>query len=140
MADNNEFRAIHRWAPMSARKARPVVDLVRGLDVNSAMEELQYISRRAAPMTLKVIKSAVANAGQVGGVEASQLYIKRAIVNEGPLKQGRLRWRPAPMGRATPIRKRTCHIEIVLGVMDAPKKSAKKAPAAAAATTDGGDE
>ena len=55
MADQNEFRATHRYAPMSARKARPVVDLVRGLDVNSAMEELMYITRRAAPMTLKVI-------------------------------------------------------------------------------------
>jgi len=124
---------------MSARKARPVVDLVRGLDVNSAMEELMYITRRAAPMTLKVIKSAIANAGQVGGVEASQLYVMKALVNEGPLKQGRLRWRPAPMGRATPIRKRTCHIEVVLGVMDAPSKPKKAAPAAAA-STDGGDE
>ena len=126
-----EFRAIHRYAPMSSRKARPVAALVRGLGVNEALEELEYVHRRAAPMLSKVIRSAIANAGQVGGVEASQLFIKTAVVNEGPLKQGRLRWRPAPMGRATPIRKRTCHIEVVLGVNESSKgQRAKKAVAA----------
>lgn len=144
--EKSEFRAIHRYAPMSARKARPVAALVRGLDVNAAMEELEYVHRRAAPMVLKVLRSAVANAGQVGGVEAGQLYVKYAFVNEGPLKQGRIRWRPAPMGRAQPIRKRTCHIEVILGVHDAPKKRRKKKaekPAeepAPATTTDGGEE
>ena len=134
MADEKqEFRAIHRYAPMSARKARPVADLVRGLDVNAALEELEYVHRRAGPMVLKVIRSAVANAGQVGGVEASQLFVKAARVNEGPLKQGRLRWRPAPMGRAQPIRKRTCHIEVVLGVhAAAPKRRRKQTEEAAA--------
>jgi len=101
--------------------------------VNAALEELEYVHRRAGPMVLKVIRSAVANAGQVGGVEASQLFVKAARVNEGPLKQGRLRWRPAPMGRAQPIRKRTCHIEVVLGVhAAAPKRRRKQTEEAAA--------
>lgn len=130
--EKSEFRAIHRYAPMSARKARPVAALVRGLRVNAAMEELEYVHRRAAPMVLKVLRSAVANAGQVGGVEAGQLYVKAAAVNEGPLKQGRLRWRPAPMGRAQPIRKRTCHIEVVVGVLAAPQKSRKQKSEASA--------
>lgn len=134
-----EFSALHRYAPMSARKARPVIDLVRGLSVNLALEELEYIPRRAAPMVKKVIQSAVANAGQEGGVEAGELYVKTARINEGPLKQGRMRWRPAPMGRAMPIRKRTCHIEVTLGVAAAPSKPKKKA-AKPAATEDGGDE
>jgi len=149
--DKTEFRAIHRYAPMSARKAQPVAVLVRGLGVNAALEQLEYVPRRAAPMLTKVIRSAVANAGQEVGVDAGQLFVKSARVNEGPLKQGRMRWRPAPMGRALPIRKRTCHIEVVLGVMaEEPKpRRAKKAedqPAsvAPAAETvdnkDGGEE
>ena len=76
------YRAIHKFAPMSARKARPVVDLVRGLDANSAIEGLLYINRRAAPMLTKVIKSAVANAAQEGGVEAKELFVQSARINE----------------------------------------------------------
>jgi large subunit ribosomal protein L22 len=117
-----EFRAILRYAPMSGRKARPVVDLVRGQKVNDALETLTFIPKRAAPMLAKLIKSAVANAGQEGGVEASELVVTRARVNDGPLKQGRMRWRPAPMGRAQPIRKRTCHIEVVLEAASGAKK------------------
>ena len=118
---------------MSARKARPVVDLVRGEDANTAMETLLYMNRRAAPLLNKVIKSAVASAAQEGGVEAKDLFIRTLRVNEGPLKQRRLRWRPGPMGRAMPIRKRTCHIEVILGVRgevekpDAPSGRVKKA-------------
>lgn len=115
-----EYSAIHRYAPMSASKARTVVDLVRGMGVNQALETLAFIPRRAAPMLSKVIKSAIANAGQVGGVEAGQLVIKHAVANEGPLKQGRLRWRPGPRGRASPIRKRSCHLVVILESVEAP--------------------
>lgn len=127
MAEVNEFRAIHRYAPTPARKARPVAALVRGRGVNDALEELNYLHRRVAPMMTKVIRSAVANAAQEGGVEVANLFIKVARVNDGPLKQRRLRWRPGPMGRAMPIRKRTCHIEVVLGVTaNAPAPRKKK--------------
>ena len=110
------YRATHKYAPMSARKARPVVDMVRGLGADAALEQLLYVNRRAATLLGKVIRSAVANAAQEGGVEAKDLFIAAARVNEGPLKQRRMRWRPGPMGRAMPIRKRTCHIQVDLGV------------------------
>ncbi len=136
-----EYRAILRYAPMSARKARPVVDLVRGMTVNQALETLQYIPRRAGPMLTKLIKSAVANAGQVGGVEAGQLVVKKAWADVGPMKQGRLRFRPGPRGRACPINKRSCHLEVILepveeaGGKSRSRKAASKkaAPAKAAA-------
>ena len=135
------FRAIHRFAPMSARKARPVVDLVRGMDANTAIENLLYVNRRASPMLAKVIKSAVANAAQEGGVEAKSLYIAEARVNEGPLKQRRMRWRPGPMGRAMPIRKRTCHIEVTLGVRpESGKRSRRKAATEPKSAPEAGSE
>ena len=129
------FRAIHRYAPLSARKVRPVADLVRGIDVNTAIENLLYVNRRGAPLLLKVLKSAVANAAQEGGVEAKDLHVESARVNEGPLKQRRMRWRPGPMGRAMPIRKRTCHIEVILGVKKQTGKRARRKVGAAEEST-----
>ena len=73
-----EYRAILRYAPMSARKVRPVVDLVRGRKVNDALETLTFIPKRAAPMVTKLIQSAIANAGQEGGVEAGELVVAKA--------------------------------------------------------------
>lgn len=129
-----EFHAILRYAPMSARKARPVVDLVRGLGVNQALEVLDNVPRRAAPMLSKLIRSAIANAGQVGGVEAKELVVKKVWADVGPMRQGRLRFRPGPRGRACPINKRSCHLEIVLSKAEAKenrRRQAKPAPAAA---------
>lgn len=115
----SSFKATHRFAPMSARKARPVADLVRGVSVNDALETLTFNPRRAAPLLTKVIRSAIANAAQSDdGYEARQLFVAEAFVDEGPLKQKRLRYRPGPMGRAMPIRKRTCHISVILGVAE----------------------
>ena len=114
MADTPQYKATHRYAPMAARKARPVASLVRGLPVSEALAELEFIPRRAAHFLRKVIKSAAANAGQEGGVEIGDLIISSARVNDGPLKQNRLRFRPGPMGRAHPIHKRTCHIEVMV--------------------------
>ncbi|HMS15450.1 MAG TPA: 50S ribosomal protein L22 [Planctomycetota bacterium] len=126
MADQTpQFRAIHRFAPMSARKARPVADLVRGLPAQEALNELEFIPRRAAPLLKKVIRSAVANAGQAAGLAVDQLYVAAARINEGPLKQGRLRFRPGPMGRACPIHKRTCHIEVILAAKETRKTGRK---------------
>lgn len=112
---------------MSARKARPVADLVRGLPVKAALDQLQFIPRRAAPLLTKVIRSAAANASQEGGHAMTDLFIASARIDDGPLKQGRLRFRPGPMGRACPIHKRTCHIKIVLGVIEGPQ-SRRRAP------------
>lgn len=127
-----EFRAIHRHAPIAARKVRPVMDMVRGEPVERALDYLRTSHRRGARMIDKVLRSAVANAEQLQAVGAGELYVKTGVVNDGPLKQGRMRWRPGAMGRIKPIRKRTSHIQVVLGVLEdgstgrrAPKKAAE---------------
>jgi len=109
-----EFSASHMHARISARKARYVVDLIRGLNVNEALDTLKFINRRAKPMVVKVIRSALANAEQNVDVDIDDLVISRAVVDEGPLLGGRGRWRPISRGRAVPILKRTSHIKISL--------------------------
>ncbi len=122
-----EFYAILRYAPFTARKAKQMVDLIRGKSVDQALEELLYVNRRASPALRKLIESAVANAGQSGGVQAKDLFVKRCCANEGPLKQKRKRFRPGPRGRAMPILKRSAHLEIVLGVKEEKKPSRRRA-------------
>ena len=109
-----EFKATHRYARMSARKARLVVDIIRGQTVNRALDDLAHDKHRASRYVRKVLASAVANALQNPEVRASRLVVSRAYVNGGPLLLGRLRYRPGPMGRAMPIRKRTCHIHLAV--------------------------
>ena len=111
---STEYKATHRYARMTARKARYVVDLIRGLSVNRALETLKHDNHRASRFIEKVLSSAVANALQDPAVKASRLVVSHAYVNDGPLLMGRLRFRPGPMGRAMPIRKKTCHIHIKL--------------------------
>lgn len=127
-----EFNASHRWAPMSPRKARLVIDMVRGLPVNDALEVLRTTHRRAGPMIQKVIKSAVANAEQQKALGAGDLFIKVARIDDGGLLNGRLRWRSGPMGRMRPIRRKTSHIHIILGVFDEGAKPSRRRKAAAA--------
>jgi large subunit ribosomal protein L22 len=124
---SQEFYAILRYAPFSARKAKQMVDLIRGKSVDQALEELLYVNRRASPALRKLLESAIANAGQAGGVAAKDLFVKRCCANEGPLKQKRKRFRPGPRGRAMPILKRSSHLEIVLGVRDDKKPSRRRA-------------
>lgn len=108
-----EFRAAHKYARITARKARPVADLVRGKLVNLALEELRFCHRRASPMIQKVIKSAVANAGQDLEVDVNRLVVRDIWVDNG----GQLRrWRPRAQGRAYPIIKRSSHISVVLSL------------------------
>ena len=121
-----EFKASHRYAPMSARKARPVVDMVRGMQVDHALEALTTTHRRASMLLGKVIRSAIANAADRQAIESSELFIVRCVANEGPLKQGRLRWRPGAMGRIKPIRKRTSHLEVTLGMRPSGSKSRRR--------------
>ena len=111
-----EFNAKHRFARISARKARLVVDLVRGLPVNRALILLERSPKRAAVLVKSVVKSAVANAEQKtgGSIDLNELVVSTARVDEGPLLGGHIRWRPAARGRAMPFRKRTCHIIISL--------------------------
>ncbi|MCB9883119.1 MAG: 50S ribosomal protein L22 [Planctomycetes bacterium] len=126
----NQYRAVHRFARIGPRKARLVVDMIRGQDVNSAFETLRFTHKRAAFFVEKVLRSAVANASQDENVNVNRLVVSEARVDGGPLVQGRMRFRPGPMGRVMPIRKRTSHIHVVLaeeGVRGvAPAKEAPK--------------
>ena len=99
---------------MSPFKARPVIDLVRGKPVEVALKLLEFEPRRAAPMIVKVLKSALANAANDQQVKLNRLTVVEARVDGGPLLGGRRRWRPRAMGRAFPIMKRTCHIRVTL--------------------------
>lgn len=96
---------------ISPRKARLVVDLVRGKKVDDALNILNFTQKRAAKMVHKLVKSAVANVEARGDVDVDGLYIKRIFVDPGPTLK---RFMPRAMGRATPILKRTSHITVVL--------------------------
>src|SRR5262245_21280723 len=108
------FVARHRFARITARKARLTADMIRGCNVNDAMELLQFSPRRASVFYLKVLKSAVANASQDENVDVNSLYVSDCRADDGPLLQHRLRWRPGPQGRAMPVRKRTSHLTVAV--------------------------
>jgi large subunit ribosomal protein L22 len=116
-----EFNAKHRFAKIAARKARLVVDLVRGLPVNRALILLDRSPQRAAVLVKSVVRSAVANAEQKSGgsLDLNDLVVSTARVDEGPLLGGHIRWRPAARGRAMPYHKRTSHIHISLSPVTA---------------------
>ena len=106
-----EARAVLRSVRISPRKARRVVDTVRGERVATAVSRLQSLPQRAAPVVLKLLRSAVANAEQKEMGDPETLRIERITVDPGPTLK---RWVPRAMGRATPIRKRTSIITVVL--------------------------
>jgi len=110
------IRASVRGSRMSASKARVVLDLIRGRDVVSADQVLQFTQREAARVVRKVLASAVANAVNNDSLEAETLYVKACYADEGPTLR---RFKPRARGRATRINKRTCHITIVLDVIEA---------------------
>jgi len=120
------FSAHHNHARMSPYKARPVIDLVRGKPVNEALTILEWQDRRSAPMIRKVIKSALANASNDLEVKLARLVVAEARVDGGPLLGGRKRFMPRAMGRAFPIRKRTCHIHVTLAEGPEPAEGARK--------------
>ena len=98
---------------ISPRKARMVVDMVRGLDVKRADEVLQFSERGISTEIRKVLASAVANAKQKGVTDPDRLFVSKATVDQGPNSHLR-RWRPRAQGRATPIVKGVSHITIEL--------------------------
>jgi large subunit ribosomal protein L22 len=111
-----ESRAMQRTARQSPYKMRLVMDQIRGKGVNEALALLKFSKKNAAKQIEKVLNSAVANAEQSArqaneSIDVDDLYIKLAVVNEGPKLK---RWTPAAMGRATPIHKRTSHVEIIV--------------------------
>jgi len=108
-------RAVLRHGSLSAFKAREVLDLIRGQDADRAAEILANSEREAARVVGKVLASAVANAVANDGLEAEELYVAACFADEGATLK---RWRPRARGRATRIRKRTCHITVIVARMD----------------------
>jgi len=107
-----EAKAIARFVRVPAQKARLVVDLIRGRDVNSALLQVQLNKRAAARVVEKILRSAMANASQNHGVrDVDRLLVAKATVDEGPTLK---RIQPRAMGRAFRIHKRSSHITIVL--------------------------
>jgi large subunit ribosomal protein L22 len=109
-------RAVHRYCGLSASKARQVLDLIRGEDVQRAAEILTGTERQAAEVVGKVLSSAVANAAHNEQQNPEELYVSACYADEGATMK---RWRPRARGRATRIRKRTCHITIVVSRLPA---------------------
>ncbi len=110
--DAQEAIATARFIRMSPTKARQVIDLIRGRHVDEARRVLAFNPRAATEPVAKVLESAVANAEHNRGLDAEELMVVRTWVDEGPTLK---RFRPRAMGRATRIRKRTCHISVVVG-------------------------
>ena len=104
-------RAQVRYVRMSAYKAREVLDLIRGREVQHAQEILQLAERDAAIVIKKCLESAMANAEQNDQIDSEELFVSACFADEGPTLK---RWRPRARGRATRIRKRTCHITIIV--------------------------
>ncbi len=101
---------------MSATKARAVLDLVRGLAVDEAAAVLAYTERGAAEVVGKCLDSAIANAEHNDQIDPATLFVSACYADEG---RTMYRWRPRARGRATRIRKRTCHITIIVSPMPA---------------------
>ena len=115
-----DVRAFQRTTRQSPYKMRLVIDQIRGKRVNEALALLMFSKKHAAKQIEKTLASAVANAEhrarEAGAaLDVDRLYVKHAVVNEGPKLK---RFTPAAMGRATPIQKRTSHVEIVVAERD----------------------
>jgi large subunit ribosomal protein L22 len=113
MADEDlmRVRAQAKWVRTSARKARLVLDHIRGRSVPEARTILAFTQRAAATDIEKVLRSAVANAEANHGLDGDELVVEAAYADEGPTLK---RWRPRARGRVNRIKKRTCHVTLVL--------------------------
>ena len=104
-------RAQLRYARFSAYKAREVLNLIRGKSVAEARAILQFVERGASEPILKLLESAVANAENNDGISGDELFVSACFADEGPTLK---RFRPRARGRAGKIRKRTCHLTIIV--------------------------
>jgi len=113
-----EARASAKYLRGSAQKARLVIDMIRGKNVNQALAILRYSNKRAALGIEKCVKSAIANANEAAekaniAVDPDELWLKAAYVDRGPTKN-RSRMRPAPQGRAYRERRHFCHVTVLV--------------------------
>jgi len=122
-------RAVLRHSRMSAYKVRQVLNLIRDQDVVLAAEILANGDREAAAVVGKVLASAVANAGHNDGLDAEELFVSACYADEGSTLK---RWRPRARGRATRIRKRTCHITVIVSRMPDERIARRRAKQSAA--------
>jgi len=106
-----EFTAKYKYADMSPRKVRLVADLIRGKHVNDALQVLRATNKRASFLIDRTLRSAIANADESMEADMDQLHVKAVWIDPGPIRK---KWWPRARGRATPIRGRTSHINIVL--------------------------
>lgn len=106
-----QAKAVAKTVRIAPRKARMVVDLIRGKQVGEAVAILKHTPKAVSPIVEKVLNSAIANAEHNYDMDAENLLIKEAYVDEGPTLK---RFRPRAQGRASQINKRTSHITIVL--------------------------
>jgi len=116
--DRQRVRAQAKWVRMSARKARVVLDHIRGRTVPEARTILAFTTRAAATDIEKVLRSAVSNAEANLGLDGDELVVETAYADEGPTLK---RWKPRARGRVNRIRKRTCHVTLVLA--EAPEQA-----------------
>jgi large subunit ribosomal protein L22 len=128
-----EFRAEAKFQRTSPQKAKLVLDLIKGLRVEQALNTVHFSTKRMAPVVEKVLRSAIQNATYVSqeqglDVDVDNLYVRTAIANEGPRMK---RIRPAPMGRAFRYQRRLAHIIVTV----AEKKSATALSASAEPTS-----
>jgi large subunit ribosomal protein L22 len=121
--DRMRVRAQAKWVRTSARKARLVLDHIRGRSVPEARTILAFTQRAVATDIEKVLRSAVANAEANHGLDGDELVVEAAFADEGPTLK---RWKPRARGRVNRIRKRTCHVTLVLA--EVPEQNTRRRP------------
>lgn len=124
-------RAVARFVRVSPYKVRQVLDLIRGHEVQRAQDLLTLCDRDAATLVGKVLASAMANAEHNHTIEPDELYVSACFADEGPTLK---RWRPRARGRATPIRKRTSHITVIVSRLPDDELRQRRAERAQAVT------
>ncbi len=115
-----EVTAKLKFLRMSPRKVRLLADMVRGRKVTTALETLSLMHKRGAQPILKLLQSAMANAKNNHALVAEDMRVKTITVDGGPVTK---RWMPKAHGRATPVRQRTSHVNLVLEMIE--RKTAK---------------
>jgi large subunit ribosomal protein L22 len=125
-------RAVLRHCRLSAFKARQVLDLIRGRDADEAAEILRLSEREAARVVAKLLRSAVANAENNDGLDPEELYVSACFADEATTLK---RWRPRARGRATRVRKRTCHLTLIVSRMPEERLARRRARQAAGAAS-----
>ena len=125
-----EFRAEAKFQRTSPQKAKLVLDTIKGMRVEQALNTVHFSTKRMGPVIEKVLRSAIQNATYVSqeqglGIDVDNLYVRTAVANEGPRMK---RIRPAPMGRAFRYQRRLAHIIVTVAEKKSPNAAVSAAP------------